>query len=84
MNKADAGELLSQCNGRDVKGQEVSTCPNHQGGCGRAESSRIPALNLSYEAPPPLETHCTLRLGSPVALHQQLSNKLFNKSFLLC
>lgn len=84
MDKADVGELLSQCNGWDVKGQEVSICPNHQGGGGRAESSQILALNLNCEAPPPLQTCCTLRLGSPVALHQQLSNKLFNKSFLLC
>lgn len=67
MDKADAGEPLSQCNGWDVKGQEVSTCPNQQAGGGRAESSQIPALNLSCEAPPPLQTCFMLGLGSPVA-----------------
>lgn len=66
MDKADAGELLSQCNGQDVKGQEVSTCPNHQGGGGRAGSSQIPALSWSWEAPTALEP-CSHSTPAPAA-----------------
>lgn len=45
MEEADAGKL-SQCNRWNVKGQGVSTLPNHRGRGGRAKSSELPGAEL--------------------------------------